>query len=414
MKIHEYQAQSLLAQFGIPVLPGEVATSAAEARAAYEKLGCEKVVVKCQIHAGGRGKGTVKEKASAGKGREVLQGGVHLAASADEVAELAGKMLGNVLVTHQTGPDGQPVGKVFICQAAPRIDTELYVGLAIDRQAGVPVLMASSEGGVEIEQVAKDTPEKIFKEQVDPALGLAAFQARRLAYRLGLGKYGKETHAQGADVMMKLARLLLECDASLAEINPLVVTSGGDVIALDAKVSFDDNSLFRHPDFAAWHDPSMEDPRETAARKLRLSYVGLDGEIGCLVNGAGLAMATMDIIKHYGSEPANFLDVGGSATREMVTEAFKIIMPDRRVRAILVNIFAGIAQCDTIAEGVLSAVREVDLQDPLVVRLEGTRSKEGRAIMDASDLKIISASSMDDAAKKVIAAAQAGQEKKGR
>ena len=378
----------MLARYGVAVPAGRVVTSAAEAAAAARELGFP-CVVKAQIHAGGRGKA----------------GGVKVVKDADAAARVAEALLGKPLVTHQTGPGGRVVRRLLVEQGLG-IARELYLGIVIDRSAGRIVVMASAEGGVEIEEVAARAPERILREVVDPAVGLQAFQARRLAFGLGLpGKVAGKAVA----FISGLYRAFVESDASLAEINPLVVTTDEAVIALDAKMGFDDNGLFRHPDLRELRDPNEEDPRETEAAKHDLSYIALDGTIGCLVNGAGLAMATMDIIKYYGAEPANFLDVGGGASTEKVREAFKILLSDAKVKAILINIFGGILQCDVLARGVVEAAREVRLAVPLVVRLEGTNVEIGRKILAESGLNIINGVDMADAAQKAAAAAGAAR-----
>jgi succinyl-CoA synthetase beta subunit len=364
-----------------------VVATPAEALAAARELGCP-CVVKAQIHAGGRGKG----------------GGVKVVKDPEAAAAVAEKLLGKPLVTHQTGPGGRVVRRVLVEQGLA-IARELYLGIVIDRGAGRIVVMASAEGGVEIEEVAARAPEKILREVVDPAVGLQAFQARRLAFGLGLPA---KVAGKAVAFISALYRAFVECDASLAEINPLVITADEAVIALDAKMGFDDNGLFRHPDLRELRDANEEDPRETEAAKHDLSYIALDGTIGCLVNGAGLAMATMDIIKYYGAEPANFLDVGGGASTEKVREAFKILLSDAKVKAILINIFGGILQCDVLARGVVEAAREVQLAVPLVVRLEGTNVEIGRKVLGESGLNIINAVDMADAAQKVAAAAAGG------
>ena len=384
MNIHEYQAKHLLAGFGVEVPKGEVALSAANIDRAVAAIDGPVWVVKAQIHAGGRGKG----------------GGVKVVKSAEEAASTARAILGMSLVTHQTGPAGKKVGRVYIeegCGSA----RELYLGLLVDRATGWPTMMASTEGGVEIEAVAAATPEKIIKVAVDPAVGLQPFHTRRLSF--GLGFEGTQVRA-ATTLMDGLYRAFTESDASLLEINPLVVTTDDRVVALDAKMNFDDNALYRHKDIEALRDESEEDPAERAAAQQELNYIRLDGSIGCLVNGAGLAMATMDIIKLHGGEPANFLDVGGGATRERVAEAFKIILSDDKVEAILVNIFGGIMRCDVIAEGIVAAARELGLEVPLVVRLEGTNVVRGKAILADSGLAIISADSLGDAAERVVVA----------
>ena len=383
MKIHEYQAKAILGRYNVPVPRGEVAFTVDEAEAAAKTLGGS-VVVKAQIHAGGRGKG----------------GGVKVAKDAAAARELANQILGMKLVTHQTGPEGRIVQRLLIEETLP-IERELYLGIVLDRAQGKPVFMASAAGGMEIEEVAAKTPELILKEAFDPAAGLAPFQARKLAFGIGL------PHAavgKAVAFMTGLYRAFIDCDASMDEINPLVLTAQGELLALDAKMGFDDNALFRHADVRALRDLSEEDPKEIAASEFDLSYIALDGNIGCMVNGAGLAMATMDIIKHFGGEPANFLDVGGGATAEKVTEAFKIILADANVRAVLVNIFGGIMRCDVIATGVVEAARQVKLQLPVVVRLEGTNVDLGRKILQDSGLNLASATDMSDAARKVVGA----------
>ncbi len=387
MNVHEYQAKELLGRYGVPILPGRVASSAEGAEAIAQDLGGTRYVVKAQIHAGGRGKG----------------GGVKLANGAAEVKRLAGEILGMRLVTHQTGPEGKLVHKVLIEEGCD-IARECYLGVVIDRKLRRPVVMASTEGGVEIEKVAAETPEKILKEVIDPAVGLQPYQARKLAFGLGLsgptiGKLGK--------FLDGLMKLFVEKDCSLVEINPLVVTAKGDLVALDAKLNFDDNALFRHPDIEKLRDPDEEDPREREAKKFDLSYIALDGSIGCMVNGAGLAMATMDAIQLYGGSPANFLDVGGGADTAKIREAFKLILADASVKAVLVNIFGGILKCDVLAKGIVEAGTEVHLSVPLVVRMEGTNVEEGKRILAESNLQVINAKDIEDAAQKVIAAAKA-------
>jgi succinyl-CoA synthetase beta subunit len=395
MKIHEFQAKALLRDAGIPVPENIVAKTADEARVAFDNLGCDLAVVKAQIHAGGRGKGTTKENPD--------QRGVQLVRSADEAAQVAGNLLGNKLVTIQTGPEGQTVRQVLV-EAGCDIARELYLGIVLDRAAAKPVLMVSSEGGVEIEKVAAETPEKIFKEHFDPYVGLHSYQVRKLCQKLEL----TGTTVRSADKFMKaLCRLFVDLDCSLAEINPLVVTGTGEVIALDAKISFDDNGLFRHPAIKELRDIAEEDPYEVRAGEAKLSYVKLDGNIACLVNGAGLAMSTMDLIKLHGGEPANFLDVGGGANVEQVTEAFRILLDDKNVQAVLVNIFGGIMRCTVIASALIEAYKTVGFNVPLVVRLEGTEVEQGRKILAESDVDIISAEGLTDAAKKVVAAAGA-------
>jgi succinyl-CoA synthetase beta subunit len=384
MNIHEYQAKALLKRYGVAVPRGGVAYTAAEAEQVAKDLGGPVWVVKAQIHAGGRGKG----------------GGVKLVKSIEETKETAGRMIGMKLVTHQTGPEGKEVKRVYVEEGC-NIKRELYLGMLIDRATGRVTLIASTEGGVEIEEVAAKTPERILREAIDPATGLQLFHARKIAY--GLGLEGKQV-ASAAKFVAALYHAFMDLDASLAEINPLVVTGEGEVVALDAKMNFDDNALFRHRDIQELRDEDEEDPTEREAARHDLNYVKLSGNIGCMVNGAGLAMATMDIIKLYGGEPANFLDVGGGATKERVTTAFKLILSDRHVEGILVNIFGGIMRCDVIAEGVVAAAREVSLHVPLVVRLEGTNVELGKKILSQSGLPIISADNLADAAEKVVTA----------
>ncbi len=395
MKIHEFQAKGLLRDAGIAVLDGYVARTPDEAAERFRQLGGELAVIKAQIHAGGRGKGTFKEHPG--------QHGVQLVRSAEEVREVATRMLGNHLVTIQSGAEGKTVQQVLIEQGC-RIARELYLGIVLDRATAQPVLMMSTEGGVEIEKVAAETPELIFKEHFCPARGLQPFQVRKLAAKLGLSR---QTLKSASKFLPALCRFFARYDCSLVEINPLVITEHDELIALDAKVSFDDNALFRHPDVETLRDESEEDPAELRAAGAGLSYVKLDGNIGCLVNGAGLAMATMDIIKYYGGEPANFLDVGGGANTEQVTEAFRILLDDANVQAVLVNIFGGIARCTTIAQALIEASRVVGFNVPLVVRLEGTEVEEGRRMLAESDVDLISADSLADAAQKVVAAVQA-------
>jgi len=385
MNIHEFQAKEVLRRYGVAVPRGKVATTAEEAEAIAREFGSV-CVVKAQIHAGGRGKA----------------GGVKLCKTPEEAREFAQGLLGKKLVTHQTGPAGREVRRVLVEEACA-IARELYLGLVIDRVRGWPTLMASAEGGVEIEEVAARSPEKILREPIDPAVGIQAFQARKIAFGIGIPKQsvGKAVAFTGA-----LYQAFAQCDCSLAEINPLVLTQSGDLLALDAKISFDDSGLFRHADIRELRDVAEEDPKETEAAKHDLSYISLEGNIGCMVNGAGLAMSTMDIIKQYGGEPANFLDVGGGASAETVTAAFKILLSDERVRAVLVNIFGGIMRCDIIAGGIVDAAREIHLQVPLVVRLEGTNVDLGKQILADSKLNIVSASDMADAARKVVTAAQ--------
>jgi succinyl-CoA synthetase beta subunit len=389
MNIHEYQAKILFDQFSVPNPRGMVAATPEEAGTAAKELGGERVVVKSQVHAGGRGKGTFKNG---------FQGGVHLVAPA-EAAEVAAQMIGQTLVTKQTGEAGKLVRKVMIGEAV-EINHEYYLAILMDRATCRPVIVASTEGGMDIEEVAEATPEKILREHIHPLMGLQPFEVRKLS--AGLGFKG-EPAKQFGKLLSNLYRLFLECDCSMVEINPLVETTDGRVLALDAKFNFDDNALFRHPEIVEFRDTDEEDPREVEASKHSLNYIGLDGNIACLVNGAGLAMATMDIIKHYGGEPANFLDVGGGATQEQVAAAFKIILSDDAVKAILVNIFGGIMDCDVIAHGVVAACREVGLPIPLVVRLEGNNVAAGKATLAASDLNLIAADDLADAAEKAVA-----------
>jgi len=384
MNIHEYQAKALLAKYGVAVPRGGVAYTPDEARAKAQELGGAIWVVKAQIHAGGRGKA----------------GGVKLAKSINEVADLAKKMIGAKLVTHQTGPQGREVKRVYVEEGCD-IARELYLGMLVDRVTGRITLMGSAEGGVEIEEVAAKSPEKILRIPIDPAMGMRDFHARRLAF--GLGLKGEQVNA-AVKFISGMYRAFTELDASIVEINPLVITGKDAVIALDAKMNFDDNALFRHKDVAALRDEDEEDPAELEAAKHDLNYIKLDGNIGCMVNGAGLAMATMDIIKLYGGSPANFLDVGGGATRERVTAAFKLILADPNVEGLLVNIFGGIMRCDVIAEGVVAAAKDVGLRVPLVVRLEGTNVALGKKILAESGLPIVSADNLADAADKVVKA----------
>jgi succinyl-CoA synthetase beta subunit len=384
VKLHEFQAKARFAHAGLPVPTGHVAESAEAAGAAYAELGGELAVVKAQIHAGGRGKA----------------GGVKLVRSADEAVAFAEGLLGKALVTKQNAPDGTIVRRLLVEEGLP-IEKEYYAAVTLDRQSEMPVLMASAEGGTEIEEVAERDPDAIKREPVDPTSGLAAFRARRLAYGLGVPKALVRPFASA---LQKLARVFLDDDATMVEVNPLVTTTDGRVVCLDGKMSLDDNALFRHKDLAAWRDEGEEDPTEVRARKAGLSYVNLEGNIGCLVNGAGLAMATMDIIKLHGGEPSNFLDVGGSASTEQVTTAFRMILEDPAVKGILVNIFGGIMRCDVVAQGVVDATKALGLEDPLVVRLHGTNMEEGRRILETSGLKITTATDMRDAAKKIVEA----------
>jgi succinyl-CoA synthetase beta subunit len=383
VNIHEYQAKEILERYGVPVPRGKVASTPQEAKAVATELG-GRCVVKAQIHAGGRGKA----------------GGVKLAGSPEEAEQKAADILGKKLVTHQTGPEGRQVRRVLVEQGV-NIERELYLGMVLDRGQSRVAMICSSEGGVEIEEVAAKQPEKILKEIVDPAVGLQAFQCRRLAYALGVSQ---PVVGKTVAMMLALYRAFDECDCSIAEINPLIVTKEGEVMALDAKMNFDSNGLFRHKEILALRDLNEEDPREIEASKHELSYISLDGNIGCMVNGAGLAMATMDIIKLSGGEPANFLDVGGGATQERVAEAFKIILSDARVRGVLINIFGGIMRCDVLAQGVVATARELSIKVPLVVRMQGTNVDLGRKILADSGLAIISAETMAEAAEKIVAA----------
>jgi len=388
MKIHEYQAKGILARYGVAVPRGEVATTREQAEAAAQKLfeqGAQGVVVKAQIHAGGRGKG----------------GGVKIAKSVAEAAEIAGKMLGMKLVTHQTGPEGKEVHRLLIEETLP-IERELYLGIVLDRAAARPVFMASAAGGMEIEQVAAENPEAIIKEYIDPGTGLLAYQARKLAFGLGLAP---QLIGQASQFMSGLYRAFEETDASLMEINPFITTKDGRLFALDAKINFDDNALFRHKDIKELRDTTEEDPLEVEASRYALNYIKLDGNVGCMVNGAGLAMATMDIIKYAGGMPANFLDVGGGANAEQVTHAFEILLMDKNVRAVLINIFGGILRVDTLANGLVEAARKTNIQLPIVLRLEGTNVEKGREILKESGINFIVADTMKDAAEKVVAAA---------
>ncbi|MAU53739.1 MAG: ADP-forming succinate--CoA ligase subunit beta [Roseovarius sp.] len=394
MNIHEYQAKALLRSYGAPVSDGRVVLRAEEAKTAAGALDGPLWVIKAQIHAGGRGKGKFKE---AGAGEA---GGVRLARSVEEAAEEARRMLGRTLVTRQTGPAGKQVNRIYI-EDGSGIERELYLALLVDRGSSRISFVASTEGGMDIEEVAEKTPEKILSFAVDPATGYQPFHGRRIAFGLGLsGAQVKQCVA----LMGTLYRLFVEKDMEMLEINPLIVTDKGDLKCLDAKMGFDSNAIYRHPDIAELRDTTEEDPKELEASKYDLNYIALDGEIGCMVNGAGLAMATMDIIKLYGAEPANFLDVGGGATREKVTEAFKIITSDPNVKGILVNIFGGIMRCDVIAEGVVAAVKEVGLKVPLVVRLEGTNVEKGKEIINTSGLDVIAADDLKDGAQKIVKA----------
>jgi succinyl-CoA synthetase beta subunit len=387
VKIHEYQAKVILREYGVPVPRGILTTNALEAQGAARQLGTHTVAVKAQIHAGGRGKA----------------GGVKLAGSPEEVGDIADKMLGMILKTPQTGPEGQKVRKIYVEEGC-KYTREIYLGMTLDRETGRVTFMASSEGGVEIEEVAKSHPEKILKVPIDPVTGFLPFQARRMAY--GLGLQG-DTVSAFAKFATSLYNAYVATDASLAEINPAVVTDNGQVLALDAKMTFDDNALYRHPRIASMRDPDEEDPRENQAKEHDLQYIALDGNIGCMVNGAGLAMATMDIIKLSGGQPANFLDVGGGADEQKVTAAFKLLLADAKVKVVLVNIFGGIMKCDVIAKGIVAAARQVELRIPLVVRLEGTNVELGKQILAQSGLRIVPADNLGDAAQKAVAAANA-------
>jgi succinyl-CoA synthetase beta subunit len=385
VKIHEYQAKSVLARFGVPVPRGEVAFTPAEAVDAAKRLGGRVTVVKAQIHAGGRGKG----------------GGVKIAKSIDEVEQFAKQMIGMTLVTHQTGPEGRKVGRVLIEEGLD-IDRELYLSILIDRASASPVIIASAAGGMDIEEVAAKEPEKILREHVNPGTGIAPFQGRKLAFGMGLSGAAVNKLVKLLDAIYKA---FIETDASMIEINPLILTKGGDLLALDAKVSFDDNALYRHPDLKELRDIGEEDPLEVEASKFSLNYIRLDGNIGCMVNGAGLAMATMDIIKLAGGEPANFLDVGGGANAEQIKNAFRILMADKNVKAVLINIFGGILRCDVLAQGVIAAVTELGVRVPIVVRMEGTNVEEGKKMLRESGLSFTTADSMGEAAEKVVALA---------
>jgi len=386
MNIHEYQAKAILARHGVPVPKGEVVFDAAGARAVAGRLGGGVSVVKAQIHAGGRGKG----------------GGVKVVKSPDEAADVAGRMLGMTLVTYQTGRQGQKVGRVLVEQGL-QIARELYLGLVIDRASERPVLMVSPDGGVEIEKVAEETPERIFKEFIHPGIGLSPYQTRKLAFALGLE--GPQI-GQAGKFMTAVWEAFKANDASLIEINPLIVTGDGSLLALDAKMNFDDNALYRHPDIRELRDLAEEDPLEVEASKYSLNYIKLDGTVGCMVNGAGLAMATMDIIKLAGGEPANFLDVGGGANAEQIRNAFKILMSDASVKAVLINIFGGILRCDVLAEGVIAAVRELGVPVPIVIRMEGTNVEKGKQMLAASGLNFTTVDTMSEAAERVVALAR--------
>ncbi len=386
MNLHEYQAKQLFAEYGLPVSKGIAAESVSEAVAAAKDIGGSEWVVKAQVHAGGRGKA----------------GGVKLVSSAAEIEQFAEKWLGNRLVTYQTDADGQPVNKILV-ETCTDIDQELYLGAVVDRGSRRIVFMASTEGGVEIEKVAEETPDKILKATIDPLTGAQPYQGRDLAFKLGLNPTQVK---QFTSIFMGLAKLFQECDLALLEINPLVITKEGNLHCLDAKINVDGNATYRQPKIKDMHDPSQEDSREAHAAQWDLNYVALDGDIGCMVNGAGLAMGTMDIVKHHGGEPANFLDVGGGATKERVTEAFKIILSDDSVKAVLVNIFGGIVRCDLIAEGIIGAVEEVGVDVPVVVRLEGNNAEVGAKLLDESSFNIIAAESLTHAAESVVKAAK--------
>jgi succinyl-CoA synthetase beta subunit len=392
MNIHEYQAKELLQKFDVATTRGRVAATLDDAEQIARELGDIDIVVKAQIHAGGRGKGSFKNG---------FKGGVHVRKTPDEVRDVAAKMLEQILVTHQTGPAGRLVNKVLIAESAD-IAREIYFAVLLDRATAAPLIVASTEGGVEIEAVAAKSPEKIIREPIDPLAGLQPYQARKLASQLG---FESSQLKNASKLFQGLYRTFIAYDCSMVEVNPLVVTNKGEVLALDAKFNFDDNALYRHPEIAAMRDIAEEDPREVEASKHGLNYIGLDGDIACLVNGAGLAMATMDIIKFYGGDPANFLDVGGGATEEQVTEAFKILIADKHVKAILVNIFGGIMKVDIIAQGIINAAKTVKLSVPLVVRLEGTNVERGKQLLKDSGIELIAADDLADAAQKVVAAA---------
>jgi len=394
MNIHEYQAKELLQKFDVATTRGRVAATLDDVEQIARELGDVDIVVKAQIHAGGRGKGAFKNG---------FKGGVHVRKTPAEVREVAAKMLGQILVTHQTGPAGRTVNKVLVAESAD-IAREIYFAILLDRATAAPLVVASTEGGVEIEAVAAKSPEKIIREAIDPLAGLQPFQARKIAKQLGF----ESSQLKNASKLFEgLYRTFIAFDCSMVEVNPLVVTTKGEVLALDAKFNFDDNALYRHPEIAALRDVAQEDPREVEASKHGLNYIGLDGNIACLVNGAGLAMATMDIIKFYGGEPANFLDVGGGANEQQVTEAFKILLADKKVKAILVNIFGGIMKCDVIAHGIINAAKTVQLSVPVVVRLEGTNVERAKQLLKESGLALITAGDLADAAQKAVAAAVA-------
>jgi succinyl-CoA synthetase beta subunit len=393
MNIHEYQAKELLQKFDVATTQGKVASTLDEAEHIARELGDVEIVVKAQIHAGGRGKGTFANG---------FKGGVHVCKTPNEVRNVAEKMLGQILVTHQTGPAGRKVNKVLVAESAD-ISREIYFAILLDRATAAPVIVASTEGGVEIETVAAKSPEKIIREAIDPLAGIQRFQTRKVAKQLAFDSSQLKNASQ---LFEGLYRTFVAYDCSMVEVNPLVVTTKGNVLALDAKFNFDDNAIYRHPEIAALRDVAEEDPREVEASKHGLNYIGLDGNIACLVNGAGLAMATMDIIKFYGGEPANFLDVGGGATEEQVTEAFKILIADKKVKAILVNIFGGIMKCDIIAQGIMNAAKTLKLSVPLIVRLEGTNVEAGKKLIADSGLAVIAAEDLADAAQKAVKAAE--------
>ena len=396
MNIHEYQAKELLQKFDVATTRGRVAATLDEAEQIARELGDIDIVVKAQVHAGGRGKGGFKNG---------FQGGVHVRKTPDAVRDVAAKMLGQVLVTHQTGPAGRLVNKVLVAESAD-IAREIYFAVLLDRATAAPVIVASTEGGVEIESVAAKSPEKIIREPINPLAGLQPYQARKVAKQLG---FESSQLKSASKLFGRLYRTFVAYDCSMVEVNPLVVTTKGDVLALDAKFNFDDNALYRHPEIAELRDIAEEDPREVEASKHGLNYIGLDGNIACLVNGAGLAMATMDIIKFYGGEPANFLDVGGGATEEQVTEALKILIADKHVKAILVNIFGGIMKVDVIAQGIINAAKRIKLSVPLIVRLEGTNVEKGKQLLKESGVALIAADDLGDAAQKAVAAAKANE-----
>ena len=398
MNIHEYQAKELLQKFDVATTRGRVAATLDDAEQIARELGDIDIVVKAQIHAGGRGKGSFKNG---------FKGGVQVRKTPDKVRNVAAKMLGQILVTHQTGPAGRLVNKVLVAESAD-IAREIYFAVLLDRATAAPLIVASTEGGVEIEAVAAKSPEKMIREPIDPLAGLQPYQARKLASQLGF----ESSQLKNASKLFEgLYRTFIAYDCSMVEVNPLVVTNKGEVLALDAKFNFDDNALYRHPEIAAMRDVAEEDPREVEASKHGLNYIGLDGDIACLVNGAGLAMATMDIIKFYGGEPANFLDVGGGATEEQVTEAFKILIADKHVKAILVNIFGGIMKVDIIAQGIINAAKSVKLSVPLIVRLEGTNVEQGKQLLKESGVALIAADDLADAAEKAVAAAATANHK---